>query len=70
MEHLVEVRWDVEARVWFAICDSIPLAIESNSFDALIERVKVIAPEILAENGKNVETYQLFFKAERKEGVA
>ena len=51
MEHFVDIRWDDEARVWYAVCDSIPLALESGSFDALLERVKNVAPEILAENG-------------------
>jgi len=40
MEYIIEVNWDAEAGVWCAVCDDIPLALESNSFDKLIERVK------------------------------
>jgi hypothetical protein len=50
MEYTVNFAWDDEAGVWTAICDAIPLALESNSFDALIEKVKVCAAEILALN--------------------
>ena len=51
-EYVVNFSWDEEAGVWIAICDDIPLAIEHNSFDALIEKVKVVVPEILAFNQK------------------
>ncbi|MCL2004290.1 MAG: DUF1902 domain-containing protein [Oscillospiraceae bacterium] len=70
MEHIVEMRWDDDARVWYAVCDSIPLALESNSFDALIERVKTAAPEILADNGTDRESSRLCFRAERRENIA
>ena len=70
MEHQIIIRWDDEARVWFAVSDSIPLALASDSFDALIERVKIIAPEVLAENGENCDSCQLHFKAERLENIA
>ncbi|MCL2212960.1 MAG: DUF1902 domain-containing protein [Oscillospiraceae bacterium] len=49
-DYIITFRWDDEAGVWIAVCDDIPLAIEHNSFDALIEKVKVIVPEILALN--------------------
>jgi len=61
--------WDADAKVWCAICDDIPLALESGSFDALIERVKIAAPEILALNGIASEC-TLHFVADRKIGVA
>jgi hypothetical protein len=51
-EYTINFSWDDEAGVWIAICDDIPLALESNSFDALIEKVKVVVPEILALNKK------------------
>ena len=70
MEHIVDVRWDNDARVWYAVCDSIPLALESNSFDALIERVKTAAPEILALNGLSAGSGKLCFRAERCELIA
>ena len=50
MSYLVDINWDAEAAVWYAVCDDIPLALESGSFDALIERVKIAAKEILELN--------------------
>jgi len=61
--------WDSEASVWCAICDDIPIALESGSFDALVERVKNAAPELLELNGEDTECV-LHFVAERKVGVA
>jgi len=70
MSYDIDVNWDDEARVWYAVCDSIPIALESNSFDALIERVKVAAFEILELNGNIVENTQLHFKTNRLEKIA
>lgn len=66
----VNVSWDNEAGVWCAICDDIPLALESNSFDALIARVKIATLEILDLNNKNSEDTQLCFITAHKEKVA
>ncbi|MDR1616259.1 MAG: DUF1902 domain-containing protein [Syntrophomonadaceae bacterium] len=70
MEHLIKINWDEEARVWYAVCDSIPLALESNSFDALIERAKVTALEVLELNDKNGISAQLCFEGRRREHIA
>jgi predicted RNase H-like HicB family nuclease len=69
-EYVVLLTWDEEAHVWLAICDEIPIALESGSVDALIERVKAAVPEILELNKKDHEHIQLFFKAERIAVVA
>jgi len=70
MDYDITVSWDISAGVWCAVCDSIPLALESNSFDALITRVKIATPEILAMNGKCCENIRLCFKAVHWESVA
>ena len=49
-EYLVNFTWDDEAQVWVAICDDIPLALESESLDELIHRVRMAAPEIIKLN--------------------
>ena len=47
MEYIVKLIWDSEAAVWVATSDDIPgLVLESGSFDALLERVRIAAPEI------------------------
>lgn len=41
----------IKAKVWIATSDDIPgLVLESGSFDALIERVQVAVPELIALN--------------------
>jgi len=66
-EYLINLIWDNEAGVWYAVNDEIPIALESGSFDALIERVKIAVPEMLAENNLIPESksVQLTFCAER-----
>jgi len=70
MSYIVDVNWDDEAGVWCAICDDIPIALESNSFDALIERVKTAAYEILELNGKSDGASRLCFKTSHWESIA
>ena len=65
-DYTVLVTWDEQAKVWGAVSDEIPLALESGSLDALIERVKIATPEILELNGKESSLVRLLFKAERQ----
>jgi hypothetical protein len=66
----IEVNWDKGARVWCAVCNSIPIVLECHSFDALIERVKVAAYEVLEMNGKIEKNLQLRFMAAHTESIA
>lgn len=51
MEYKVNFTWDEEASVWIAQSDDIPgLVLESGSLDALIERVRFAAPELIELN--------------------
>ena len=70
MEYEINVVWDEEAGVWCAVCDDIPLALESHSFDALIERVKIVAYEILELNEKISDGARLCFKTAHLEHIA
>jgi len=70
MDYDIEVSWDETAGVWCAICDSIPLALESHSFDMLISRVKIVAPEIFLMNGEKGENLRLCFKTTHWGNVA
>ena len=70
MTYNVEVNWDDESDVWFAVCDEIPVALESGSFDALIEKVKTVAIEILELNGATGDSMHLCFKTTRWESIA
>ncbi|MCL2188739.1 MAG: DUF1902 domain-containing protein [Defluviitaleaceae bacterium] len=70
MNYNIDITWDTEAGVWCAICDEIPLALESNSFDSLVTRVKIATPEILTLNGKAIDNIRLCFKTTHWENVA
>lgn len=51
-EYTVNFMWDAEAAVWVATSEDIPgLVLESGSLDALTERVRNAARELLELNG-------------------
>jgi len=70
MNYSIDVNWDETAGVWCAVCGDIPLALESNSFDALIEKVKIAAIETLELNKKQVNNVKLWFKTAHCEDIA
>jgi hypothetical protein len=48
----VEARWDCEAGVWIAESDDIPgMVAEAESMNALMEKVRVLVPELFELNG-------------------
>ena len=48
----VTAEWDSEAEVWVASSDDVPgLATGADTFEALVEKLKVVIPELLEENG-------------------
>ena len=65
-EYTIFLTWDDEARVWVAINNDIPLALEADSFEGLIERVRYVAPEILSENGKSATDVYLNFTTQKR----
>jgi len=62
--YTIELTWDDEAYVWIAENDEIPIALESNSLNILIKRVRLAAPELLELNGKNSKNISFHFKME------
>lgn len=65
-----EDTWDKDAAVWVATSDDVPgLALESGSFDALIERVKYAVPELMELNHRNELAYHLNFFSKRDDVV-
>lgn len=70
MKCVVNLTWDPDASVWVATSDDIPgLVLESGSFDALLERVRFAAPELLELNSAE-RPVVLSFQAERMERIA
>jgi predicted RNase H-like HicB family nuclease len=48
----VTAEWDGEARVWVASSDDVPgLATGADTFEALVEKLKLVIPELLEDNG-------------------
>ena len=69
MEYVVQFTWDSEAEVWIAQSDDIPgLVLEGGSLDALIERIRFAAPELLNLN-KMKKIPSICFRVERHEKV-
>lgn len=71
MEYIINIAWDNEADVWIATSEDIPgLILESGSFDALLERIRFAAPELIALNNPDKTTYTLSFVSDRHERIA
>ncbi len=67
----INFLWDNDAAVWIATSHDVPgLILESGSLDALIERVKFAAPELMELNGIEPENLTLSFLAKREDKVA
>lgn len=65
MSYIVNIIWDNDAAVYIATSDNIPgLVLESGSYDALIEKVRVAVPELLKLNNR-AEVVDLTFLSER-----
>jgi predicted RNase H-like HicB family nuclease len=48
----VRAEWDEEARVWVATSDDVPgLATEAETTEALMDKLKVMIPELMEANG-------------------
>ena len=51
MECTIKLSWDNESNSWFTETNDIPgMSLGSNSFDALLEKVRLIAPDMLEAN--------------------
>jgi predicted RNase H-like HicB family nuclease len=54
LDHAYTVRceWDPEAACWVASSDDVPgLATGADTFEALIDKLRVVVPELLEANG-------------------
>ena len=51
-EYIITIAFDDEAQRWYAQNDEIPIILEDDSIDALIDRVKLAVPEMLEINNK------------------
>lgn len=52
MRYSIKAEWDGEAGVWVVSSDDVPgLATGADTFEELIEKLRVVVPELLKENG-------------------
>jgi predicted RNase H-like HicB family nuclease len=52
----IRAEWDEEASVWVATSDDVPgLATEGDTIEGLIEKLKIMIPELLHANGDDQE---------------
>ena len=67
----ITVEWDEDARVWVASSEDVPgLATGADTFEELIEKLKIVIPELLVENGllpAGTDNVPFSIKAERCE---
>jgi predicted RNase H-like HicB family nuclease len=62
----VNALWDAESAVWVAASDDVPgLATEADTVELLLEKLKVMIPELLTENGV-LDAYPVVFDLETR----
>ena len=71
MKCTVKFVWDIETNMWYTESDDVPgLVLEAASFDLLIEKVRLAAPEMLELNCDYTGPVHLSIEAERIEKVS
>ncbi|MCR5088716.1 MAG: DUF1902 domain-containing protein [Oscillospiraceae bacterium] len=71
MSYRIDLLWDGEANVWIATSDDVPgLVLESDSVDALIEKLKYAIPELIELNGNKTPDADFVIQSQRMEFVA
>ena len=55
----VVIHWDDEADVWVGICDELGISLESGSYDALIEKIRIVSSEMMKMNKKYTKTVEI-----------
>ncbi|MDR2964569.1 MAG: DUF1902 domain-containing protein [Treponema sp.] len=69
-EYSIAIAFDDEAQKWYAQNNDIPIILEDNSLDTLINRLKLAVPEILEMNNKPYKEVKLIFKVESQAVMA
>ncbi|MCL2365082.1 MAG: DUF1902 domain-containing protein [Defluviitaleaceae bacterium] len=68
MDCKITLLWDSESDRWYTKTDDVPgMALDSGSIDALIEKVRMVAPDMLEANMGYLGPIRFTFAAERTE---
>ena len=66
VDFVIKMIWDASEKRWAAVgSPGMGLVLESDSFDVLVERVKLAAPEMIELNLSYRGPINLFFVSER-----
>lgn len=60
--YIIEVHYDDESGQWCCECDTLHLVTEAPSYEALVARAKLLAPDIASANGIDLTGAQLRFE--------
>lgn len=67
----IAVEWDEDERVWVASSEDVPgLATGAHTLEEMIERLKIVIPELLVENGllpAGTDSVPFSIKGQRRE---
>jgi predicted RNase H-like HicB family nuclease len=71
MVYAVQATWDEEAKVWVAESEDVPgLVTEAESPEALLNKLRVLVPELLELNGclpSNEKSVEVVIRYQREE---
>ena len=67
MKYDVRLIWDTIAKVWYTQTDLPGLCLEADTFDELVQEVRLAAPEMLESNCDYTGPIHLIFEAVRVE---
>ena len=71
MKCTVKLVWDSETNRWYTKTNDVPgLVLEAASFDELVDKVRLAAPEMLELNCDYTGPVNISFEAERIERVS
>jgi len=66
MKYDVKLKWDSDIDRWYIDSSDIPgLWMESGSFDALVQKIRMTAPELIAFNCNYTGSIELSFNLDR-----
>jgi len=66
----VVVTHDAESGMWVGECDELCAATEAPTFEALTQRMWLIAPEMATENGLNIRPEDMHLLFQHEQAIA
>ena len=70
MDYTVKFVWDDEANVWYSFSDDVPITLESEKLETLIQRVRDALPEMIELNRLDKPQNVYYLIHEREGAIA